>query len=180
LRLCLLVAAFVLLADQLSKAWALNSLPGKPRLLPGGFLSLQLTSNPGAAFSIGASSTWFFTVVAVLGSAVLVWAAGWLSRPWPGVAFGLALGGALGNLVDRLIRAPGFGRGHVVDFIGYSDWFIGNLADIAIALAAVVLLFKALRTPSLTESSPQAGSTQANVDRPADPSASSTDTPADD
>ena len=54
-------------------------------------------------------------------------------------AFGLLLGGALGNLTDRLVREPGFGRGHVVDFIDYHDLFIGNVADIAIVSAAILI-----------------------------------------
>jgi signal peptidase II len=53
--------------------------------------------------------------------------------------FGIGLGGALGNLIDRLFRAPGFGRGHVVDFINYGNQFVGNVADIAIVGAAIAV-----------------------------------------
>ena len=60
--------------------------------------------------------------------------AGWAAAGWA-LALGLLLGGALGNLTDRLLRAPGFGRGHVVDFIDYGGLFIGNVADIAIVAA---------------------------------------------
>ena len=59
------------------------------------------------------------------------------------VALGLLLGGALGNLVDRLVREPGFARGEVVDFIAYANWFVGNVADIAIVAAAVLVVILA-------------------------------------
>jgi signal peptidase II len=60
------------------------------------------------------------------------------SRGWA-LALGLLLGGALGNLTDRLVRAPGVGRGHVVDFLDYGGLFVGNVADIAIVAAAIVV-----------------------------------------
>ena len=66
------------------------------------------------------------------------------SRGWT-LALGLLLGGALGNLIDRLSREPGFARGHVVDFIDYGDWFIGNVADIAIVVAACLIAILGLR-----------------------------------
>ena len=59
------------------------------------------------------------------------------------VALGLLLGGALGNLVDRLVREPGIARGDVVDFIAYANWFVGNVADIAIVVAAVLVVILA-------------------------------------
>src|SRR5690606_16070972 len=68
----------------------------------------------------------------------LVWYHGRAHRWWGVAIFGVALGGALGNLVDRLLREPGFARGHVVDMIAYGDWFVGNVADIAVVLAAAV------------------------------------------
>ena len=60
-----------------------------------------------------------------------------MTRRWWYVVLGLLVGGAAGNLVDRLIQPPAFGQGHVVDFINYNNWFIGNVADIAIVLAVV-------------------------------------------
>jgi signal peptidase II len=65
------------------------------------------------------------------------------------LALGLLLGGALGNLTDRLLREPGFGRGHVVDFIAYGSLFIGNVADIAIVVAAVLVALLAVRGTTL-------------------------------
>ena len=134
-------AGFVVVIDQLSKAWALSSLaPGERRPLVGDLLGLQLTRNPGAALSIATSMTWALTIVAAVVVVVVVRtarkAASW---PWA-LTFGLLLGGALGNLVDRLVRDPGPLRGHVVDFLAYGTWFIGNVADIAIVLAAVFVM----------------------------------------
>jgi signal peptidase II len=135
------LAAIVLVADQLTKVWALASLnpAAAQRNLLGDYLSLRLTTNSGAALSIGAGYTWVLTVIIVAVVVVIVRTIRRIrSRAWA-VTLGLLLGGALGNLSDRLFRAPGFGRGHVVDFIGYWNWFTGNVADVAIVSAAVLL-----------------------------------------
>jgi signal peptidase II len=130
--------------DQATKAWALAAL-GDGRTVPvlGRWLQLHLTANSGAAFSFGAGATWVFTILTGVVIAV-VWVAlrRVTSRAW--VAAGvMVLGGGAGNLVDRLVRPPGVGVGHVVDFIAYGNWFIGNVADIALVAAvglAIVLL----------------------------------------
>ena len=80
-----------------------------------------------------------FTILAGLGTLVALWFV-WRVRSTPGRSVGLLLGGATTHLLDRLLRAPGLGQGHVVDFIAYFDWFIGNVADIAIFAGAVMLL----------------------------------------
>ncbi|MFC5998342.1 signal peptidase II [Quadrisphaera sp. GCM10027208] len=143
LALLAAVAGVVLLVDQLTKALAVEHLDESSSVpLVGNLLSLRLLFNPGAAFSLATGMTWVLTLVAVGVVVVIVRAARRLgSRIWA-VSLGLLLGGALGNLVDRLVRPPAFGRGHVVDFIAYGDWFVGNVADIAIVVAAglVVLL----------------------------------------
>lgn len=137
------VAAVVVAADQVSKAWAMAALADGHRMeLLGSLLGLRLVRNPGAAFSFATGMTWVFTLVALVVVAVVVRVSRRLvSMPWA-VTLGLILGGAVGNLIDRLVRAPGVGRGHVIDFIDYAGQFIGNVADIAIvvAAAAVVLL----------------------------------------
>ena len=137
------VAATVLAADQVTKAVALARLtPGQRTPLLGDLFGLQLIHNPGAALSLATGMTWVFTIAAVAVSVVIVRVADRLgSRAWA-VGLGLLLGGAVGNLVDRLVRPPGFARGHVIDFLAYGDWFIGNVADIAIVAAAgwIVLL----------------------------------------
>ena len=130
-------AILVLLLDQVSKAVALLTLtPGVRIPALGDLLGWRLIFNPGAAFSFGTGVTWVFTLVmAIVSVAVLVAARRIGSRIWA-IALGALLGGALGNLVDRLAREPGFAVGHVVDFIDYGV-FIGNVADIAIVGAAI-------------------------------------------
>ncbi|WP_166846975.1 signal peptidase II [Isoptericola sp. BMS4] len=143
------LAAVVLAADQLTKWWAESALTegADPIPLLGDLLSLRLIYNPGAALSIlsGTGMTWILTIVVVAVVVVIVRAIGRIgSRGWA-VALGLLLGGALGNLGDRLFRDPGFAHGKVVDFIDYAGFFVGNVADIAIVVAAglvVILTFR--------------------------------------
>lgn len=140
------VAAVVYAADQVTKWLAVDRLgPGRSVELVGELLQLRLTRNPGAAFSFATGMTWLLTLVAVLVVVVVVRSARRLGSTGWAVALGLLLGGALGNLTDRMLRAPGVGRGHVVDFIAYGHLFIGNVADIAIVLAAVLVGVLALR-----------------------------------
>ena len=142
----LLLAAFVVLVDQLTKEWALANLTeGVREPLLGDLLGLTLVFNPGAALSIASGTTWIFTLAAIGVSVAILRVAPRLgSRGWA-VGLGLMLGGALGNLLDRLLREPGFAVGHVVDFIAYLDWFVGNVADIAIVAAAVLVVLLSLR-----------------------------------
>ncbi|MEV4488366.1 signal peptidase II [Micrococcus luteus] len=137
------IGAGVVVLDQGTKWWAENSLSTGERVpVLGDLLGLQLAYNPGAAFSLGATSTWIFTVI----SAVAVAAAIWFSLRVRTVSWALlvgCLGGAVtSHLGDRLLRPPSFGQGHVVDFLAYGNWFIGNVADIFIVggAAAAVLL----------------------------------------
>lgn len=108
----------VLAIDLLTKQLALTNLgDGSQVRLLAGALWLDLTRNSGAAFSIGSQFTWVFPLIAlaVMG-AILYLARRLRSVPWA-LSLGLILGGALGNFIDRLFRAPGPLRGHVVDFI---------------------------------------------------------------
>ncbi|MDM7856203.1 signal peptidase II [Cellulomonas alba] len=131
----------VLVVDQLTKAWALDALDdGVRRALVGDLLGLQLVFNPGAALSVATGMTWVLTLIAAGVVVVVVRASRRLGSAAWAVALGLLLGGALGNLVDRLVREPGVARGRVVDFIAYGDWFVGNVADIAIVVAAVMIV----------------------------------------
>ena len=133
-----LVAAGVVVLDQVSKQWALHSLePGQLHELLGRWLSIELVRNPGAALSLGDAHTWIVTVVGIVVTiGIIVFARRAQTTPavW---LFGIGLGGAVSNLIDRLFRAPGFGQGHVIDMINYNGWFVGNIADIAIVGAAV-------------------------------------------
>ena len=133
-------AVVTVVADQVTKMWALRALtPGLPRPLIGDWIQLNLIRNSGAAFSLGNQVTWLLTALAlVIVAGVLVGARRVGHRGWA-LTFGLLLGGALGNLLDRVFREPGLFRGHVVDFLDYFGLFIGNVTDIAIVLAAALV-----------------------------------------
>jgi signal peptidase II len=140
------VAVVAYVADQVTKVLALRQLtPGEPVDVVGEFIRLNLIRNAGAAFSIANSATWVLTLIAfgvlvfIIRTARRIGSRGWA---W---ALGLLLGGSLGNLTDRMLREPAPGRGHVVDFIDYFGLFIGNVADIAIVSAAVLIGLLALR-----------------------------------
>ncbi|MEP7034119.1 MAG: signal peptidase II [Dermatophilaceae bacterium] len=143
-----LVAAAVVVysADQLTKAWvSANLQPGQPRELVGTLLQLNLTRNSGAAFSIATGSTLILTVIASAVVIFIVFTARRLgSRAWA-IALGLLLGGSLGNLTDRMLRYPGPGRGHVVDFLQLPNFPIFNFGDSAIVCAAILIALLAFR-----------------------------------
>ena len=134
------VAAFVLAADIITKALVVAHLrEGEPVHLIGDVLELNLLRNPGAAFSVGTGDTIVFTAIAV---AVVIYIArtarNLRSAGWA-ITLGLLLGGALGNLVDRIFRAPGFLRGNVVDWIEVTRyWPVFNLADSAIVCGGIL------------------------------------------
>ncbi|MFE5293545.1 signal peptidase II [Isoptericola sp. NPDC056618] len=140
------LAALVLLVDQLTKWWAESALVwgDDPKPLIGELLQLRLIYNPGAALSIATGMTWILTIVVVIVVVVIVRAIRRIGSTGWAVALGLLLGGALGNLGDRFFREPGFARGHVVDFIDYGV-FVGNVADIAIVAAAVLIVVLSFR-----------------------------------
>lgn len=136
----------VVALDQATKAWAIAALTGRARQdLLGQWLGLELHYNPGASFSFGAGATWVFGVLALLTVAVIIRLAPRMTSMRWAVTVGVFLGGAVGNLLDRMLRSPGFMRGHVVDFIAYGNWFIGNVADIALVVAALALAYLSVR-----------------------------------
>jgi signal peptidase II len=144
LLVTVVLAAVIIGADQGTKQWALSGLAdGRTVTLPTGWIHLHLLGNAGAAFSFATGETWVITACA--GAAVLAipWFAVRARSRLLAVALGLLLGGAAGNLIDRLARAPGPGRGAVVDFIDYHGWFTGNVADIAIVASATLLIVRA-------------------------------------
>lgn len=135
------LAAAVVVLDQATKAWAVGALgDGRRIAVLGDLLSLVLVRNPGAAFSFATGQTWIFSVVAVVVTVTVVRVSRRLGSWWWAVTLGLILGGAVGNLIDRLARDPGVLRGHVVDFIDYAGFFVGNVADIAIVVAAAAII----------------------------------------
>ncbi|WP_084504069.1 signal peptidase II [Actinoplanes sp. N902-109] len=137
-------AVLAVLLDQLVKELSTNGLTeGEPVRILGGLVYLSLLRNSGAAFSLGSGYTWVFPLVTL---AVIGWI-GWMalrlrSVAWA-VALGLVLGGALGNLGDRIFRAPGVFQGHVVDMISlfgpYAKYFaVFNIADACLSVGVVL------------------------------------------
>ena len=144
----LVVAAAALVLDIVSKLLVVAHLSNRdPIRLPGGFLRLTLIRNSGAAFSIGESQTWMFTIIAAAVVVVILRISRNLrSLAWA-CALGLLLGGALGNLGDRIFRSPGLFRGHVVDFLQFPrfpvvnyDFPVFNLADSAIVVGGCLMV----------------------------------------
>ncbi|WP_329386177.1 signal peptidase II [Streptomyces sp. NBC_01716] len=148
----LAVALALLVVDQGTKWWAVSAL-GDSETIPviGDAIRFLLVYNPGAAFSMGTGVTWIFTVFAGVAVVAIGWYA-WRVRsvPWT-YALGLLLGGATSHFGDRLLRDPGFGRGHVVDFIDYAGFFVGNVADIGIFAGAVTIVVLSFRGIEATD-----------------------------
>ena len=149
------VAVTALTLDVISKAIVVSTLPDRPPIeLLGGLLTLRVLRNSGAAFNIGNGMTLVFTVIATgVVVAILRYARKLRSLPWA-VTLGLLLGGALGNLGDRMLRSPGVLRGHVVDWIELPHWPVFNLADAAIVcggLVAVLLASRGLQVDGTVE-----------------------------
>jgi signal peptidase II len=151
----LAVTGLVVIAlDLFTKQLALTNLSdGSVVRLLGGLVYFDLTRNGGAAFSVGAGYTAIFPIIAVIVVGGIIWLARRLrSVPWA-LAMGLIMGGAVGNLIDRVFRAPGPLRGHVVDFISVfapagQDFPIFNAADSALScgvVLAIVLEFSGRR-----------------------------------
>ncbi|MER7915151.1 MULTISPECIES: signal peptidase II [unclassified Streptomyces] len=140
------VAAFAYALDLISKTLVVAKLEGHaPIKLVGDLLELNAIRNPGAAFGFGAAFTVIFTVIAAAVIVVIMRLARKLySFPWA-VALGLLLGGALGNLTDRIFRAPGVFEGQVVDFIAPKGFAIFNLADSAIVCGGILIVLLSFR-----------------------------------
>jgi signal peptidase II len=133
-------------ADQVTKVLAVRLLTGEPdKPLVGELLQLHLTRNPGAAFSTGTAFTEVFSVLAIVATLVILYLSGRVRSAFWAFSLGLLLAGITGNLTDRLLRAPGVLRGHVVDFLMLPNWPVFNLADICINAGAVLILVQAFR-----------------------------------
>ena len=140
------VAVLVLALDAVSKALVVANLtPGHPVHVIGNLLQWDLLRNSGAAFSLGTGYTVVFTVLAIGVIAYVIRTARKLRSTAYAIAFGLLLGGASGNLADRLLRAPGVFRGNVVDWIDVAHYDgVFNLADSAICCAGALFVILAL------------------------------------
>jgi signal peptidase II len=140
------VAAGIFAVDLITKTIVVATLSHRqPVRLLGGLLTLRVLRNSGAAFSIGTSMTVVFTLIAVaVIISILRTARRLYSLPWA-ITLGLLLGGAAGNLGDRLFRSPGPLRGHVVDWIELPHWPVFNVADSAIVCGGIVAVLLAAR-----------------------------------
>jgi len=150
-RLLLALAGTVLAADLATKLLVVATIePGENIRLLGGALYLTHWRNTGAAFSFAEGFTVLFTLVAAVVAVVIVRTARRLYSTGWAVTLGLVLGGALGNLIDRVFRDPGFLRGGVVDFVSVfapdGDFFpVFNVADSAIVCGGILGALLALR-----------------------------------
>lgn len=144
------IAIMVLMFDVITKVLGVALLEGQePLELLGGAVYLVLIRNPGAAFSLATGYTWVLTTVAIVVVIAIIRIARRLRSTGWAVALGLILGGALGNLADRIFRSPGPFRGHVVDTVSVfapdgSFFPVFNLADSAIVIGGSLLVLLAL------------------------------------
>ncbi len=128
-------------ADQGIKQLVISALePGRPVAVIGDWFRLFLLFNPGAAFSMGENSTWLFTTIQLAFVVGALVAAPRISHRGEAAGLALIAGGALGNLIDRLTRPPGFWFGHVVDYISVGSFAVFNLADAAITVGVAVFV----------------------------------------
>ncbi|MFK4298948.1 signal peptidase II [Arthrobacter sp. GAS37] len=163
-------AVFAYAFDQLTKLWVTSTMVEGERIpvLPP-LLHWYYIRNSGAAFSIGENVTWVFTIVMAAVSVVILFQVRRLGSVWWSLALGLLLGGALGNLTDRLFREPSFAMGHVVDFIQLPNFAIFNIADSAVVSSVVIICLLTLRGIGLDGSRHHsAGSAPAKAGAPDD------------
>jgi signal peptidase II len=155
-RLALLlysVAGGLYALDRLTKLLAEHQLAGHPRTLIPGVLQLQYTENAGGAFGVFGGAVWLFLTATLLVCVVIVVFSFNLPNRTIGVALGLVLGGAIGNVTDRAIRGTGFFGGRVIDFLAFATspharpvWPVFNLADSAIVVGAGLIVLASLRS----------------------------------
>jgi signal peptidase II len=134
----------IVVVDQLTKVWAVGSLADGPLNVIGDNIRFELTRNSGAAFSGFQGYTPILAILAIAITVVIARAVRKATDPWILVGLTLVLGGALGNLCDRIFRSPGFLRGHVVDFVAVGSFPVFNVADSCITIGAIILVVRTL------------------------------------
>lgn len=149
--LYLLVAAVAITVDQFTKNLAIASLElGTSYPVLGQLLSWRLLYNDSAAFGLGFGYTWILAVISAVATVAIIWFSRKLESISWALMIGVFLGGVVGNLIDRLIREPSFGNGHVVDFIQIPFNFpIFNLADTFIVSMAILSVLRVMRGENL-------------------------------
>jgi len=142
------VAGVIVAADMLTKRWAASSFRDGPQTIIPGVLTFRFTENPGAAFSMFQNAGPFLGVAAVIAVGFI---GASLARPRPThevVAFGMIIGGAMGNLIDRIARGEGFLDGKVIDWVQLPNFPTFNVADSSVSVAVAVLLIGSWRSGS--------------------------------
>ncbi len=143
MAIMLVLATGVVVADLVTSAFAERDLANGPVHVVG-FVELRLAYNTGAAFNIGRGYAPVFAVIAVAVSAALIWWSRTVATRLGAAALGMVLGGAVGNLLERVFGGHG---GAVVDFVDLRYWPVFNLADAAIVTGAILFVLLALRRP---------------------------------
>ncbi|CAB4626684.1 unannotated protein [freshwater metagenome] len=145
--LYLVVSLFLIGLDQFTKNLAIATLKlGVDYPVIGEILSWRLVYNDSAAFSLGFGYTWILAITSSIAMLATIWFARRITSVSWSIMAGIFLAGVVGNLVDRLIREPGFGKGHVIDFIQIPFNFpVFNLADIFIVSMAILSVLRVLR-----------------------------------
>jgi signal peptidase II len=146
-RIAPVIVGAIVLADQLTKSWVVAHYSTTPLSIIGHDVELHVARNPGGAFSSFTNAT---LVLAVLAIGLTVWLVRVLRATTDlgtVIALSLVLGGALGNLADRIFRSPGVLRGHVVDFVRVGSFPSFNVADSAITVGAILLVLLSFRKP---------------------------------
>jgi signal peptidase II len=146
--------------DQATKVLVVATVEGKPPIrLIGRVLTINVSRNSGAAFSFAPAATVLFSGLAVAIAVLIIIKAPRLHSAGWAVALGLLLAGAAGNLCDRLLRAPGIGRGAVVDFIDLQHFATFNVADSCLTCGTVLAILLSLRGIPMTDPSPDHAAT---------------------
>ena len=154
------MAGVAVVADQVTKVIAVAALDdGRTHPVIDGVLHWTLQRNPGAAFGIFRRAPVLFTVLAIVIVIAILVAAPKVRDRLNGVALGLVLGGAMGNLIDRLFRPPGPFRGRVIDFIDLRVWPTFNVADMAVVIGAILLAIASIRSDRTTRTPPEPSTT---------------------
>nr|WP_238423619.1 signal peptidase II [Gordonia sp. 'Campus'] len=135
------IAVVILGLDQLTKSIAVATLdPRDPVEIIGDVVTLRLVRNSGAAFSLATGYTWVLSIIALVVVVVIIRYSSRLRSRWWALGLALVLGGAIGNLIDRIFRSPQVLQGHVVDFVSVGWWPVFNVADSAVVCGAVLLV----------------------------------------
>ena len=142
----LIVAAAVIAIDQGTKAIVASKLAeGESIRALGGVLHWTFQRNPGSAFGLFRHFPVAFTIIAAVIAVAILAGSSRIRDRFTAVSLGLVLGGAVGNLVDRVARPPGVFRGHVIDFIDFRVWPVFNIADSAVVIGVILLLVASWR-----------------------------------